>query len=116
MHIDPTTNRPEITSDTKGSFDRINSQAAFSKKKVKTNFSYNKVARQPGECRVSAATLARRAATAQRIERMQKAGEKYRVMAANPESKVGKDGVVFVQNRGEKGKFLPRQILIEAGV
>lgn len=111
MHIDPTTNRPEITSDTKGSFDRINSQAAFSKKKVKTNFSYNKVFRQPGECRISTATIARKAATAARIEKIKRAGEKYRVMAANPESKVGKDGVVFVQKR-EGGRFGQKLVLL----
>ena len=101
----------EPKSDTKGSFDRINSQAGFSKKKIKTNFSYNKVARQPGECRVSAATLERRAKTAAKIEKIQKAAAKYRVMVENPESRVGKNGEVFVQNR-EKGKFLPRTILL----
>lgn len=112
IHINPLTNRPEPKSQTRTSWGAIHDRALDSRKKVKTNFSYNKVARQPGECRMSAATIQRKAATAAKIARIQKAGEKYRIMAANPESKIGKDGVVFVQNRGEKGKFLPRTILM----
>ena len=102
----------EPKSDTRTSWGAIHDRALDAKKKIKTNHSYNKVFRQPGECRMSPATIARKAATAAKIARIQKAGEKYRIMAANPESKVGKDGVVFVQKRGEKGKFLPRTVLL----
>lgn len=96
-----------------GSFHRINSQAAYSKKKIKSGAFRSVYFRHPEEKpKFSAKTWERKAASAAKIEKFRKAAQKYRVMVEEPAAKVDKQGRIVVQKRGEKGKFLPLQILL----
>lgn len=113
VYIDPATNKPEIRSSTTGSWSRINEIGGYSKKKLKLHPGVNKVIRDPGFARpMSSSTLARKQATAERIARIQRANQIYRVMVENPQAKRDvKTGGVVVQLR-EKGRFLPKQVLL----
>ena len=112
MIIDPTTNRPEQASMEKSSWSRIDSQAAYTKKEIKSGAFSSKCHRHPGECRpLSAATVARKIATAAKIEKIRAAGKKYNYLMENESAKVTrKDGVSFVNVR-EKGRFTGQKIV-----
>ena len=113
MNIDPNTNRPEIQSDTKSSWSRINSQAAYSKKQIKCGPGKSLVFRHFGETvPLSPKTVARKIATAAKIENMKLAALKRRVMIENPLARREKDGSIVLKGlRGTKGHFLPRVVL-----
>ncbi len=111
-YIDPITNKPEQKSEISGCFHRIHSQAAYSKKKIKSGAFRSVYFRHPEEKpKFSAKTMERKVASAAKIEAYRKAGQKYRVMVEEPAAKVDKQGRVVVQKR-EKGRFLPVQVLL----
>lgn len=105
--------QPEVKSDIKGCFNRIHSQAAYSKKKIKSGPWKSKVFRHPEESPslgMSQRQITRKAASQARREKYRRAAEKYQIMVAYPYSFTGKNGEV-INNRGEKGKFAPRTVI-----
>jgi len=104
---------PEPKSPTKTSWSQIHEKAMDSKKKIKSGAFRSVYFRHPEEKpKFSAKTWERKAESAAKIEKFRKAAQKYRVMVEEPTAKVDKNGRVVVQKRGEKGKFLPLQILL----
>ncbi len=107
-YIDPITKMPEPRSNVAGSFDRINSQAAYSKKQIKSGPWSSKVFRFPEERNVSPATLARKKASAEKIARLKANAAAYKFVARNVSAKLHReDGEIFtfVNKRGAGGRF-----------
>jgi hypothetical protein len=105
--------KAEPTSATKGGWEKINSQASYSKKEIKCGPGRSKNFRHPGETvSMSPKTLARKQETALKIEMMKSAALKRRILIENPLAKREKDGSIVLKGlRGEKGKFLPKIVL-----
>jgi bacillopeptidase F (M6 metalloprotease family) len=104
---------PEPQSSTKGGWMKIDSQAAYSKKEIKCGPGRSKAFRHPGETvSLSPQTVARKQATAVKIEMMKSAALKRRILIENPLAKRESDGSIVLKGlRGEKGKFLPKIVL-----
>ena len=105
---------PEPISQTKGAWEKINSQASYSKKQIKCGPGKSKVFRHPGETvPLSPKTVARKIATAAKIENMKLAALKRQVMIENPLARREKDGSIVLKGlRGEKGQFLAKITLL----
>lgn len=108
--IDPATNRPEVRSDCQTAWNRIYGGQNFKKLKEKDRKKLSGfVSKLTWRKAPNAATVARKAATQAKIDRMLRAKRRYELLVENPECKVKtcKDGN-FIQPRGEKGKFKAR--------
>ena len=99
---------PEEKSPTKGAWMAIHEKAPYSKKQIKCGPGRSLVFRHPEErTLISPKTLARKVATAAKIEGLKLAALKRRIMIENPLAKREKDGsIVLKGQRGEKGQFV----------
>jgi len=100
----------EPKSDCKTAWSRIHEKAQSVNKKMKglSGFSSKLDHRRP----LSAKTVARKLATAEKIDRIMRAKRRYEFLAVNEKARViHKDGMQFVPLRNEKGHFTGEKVI-----
>lgn len=116
IHIDPLTNSPEPRSP-KGAWMAIHDRAPYKKEKArdkKNIISFSKVHRYPEESSrrtLNPAVVARKMASAARIEKSKNAAKRYKLLLENPECKIQSSSAgIYIQPR-ENGRFKKRIFL-----
>lgn len=105
----------EPKSPSKGAWSAIYDKAPYKNSKAKKEMvSYSKVFRHPEESSrraLNPRTVARKAASAAKIQKLKNAAKRYEILTQNPECKVRASSAgIYIQPR-VGGKFQPRIIL-----